>query len=163
MTHGGAMSCYKTTPEGASIGGGGGSQSGTSTATSSTSTTVDGTALIARTVQITRDLEDNSLISKYDVQPSVLEEIKQRFPMKNPRDVPLPITLYVSFYNLKCKTLIEHTALKDLSIQSDSALTSRITKLDNISNECSKAMDDYEKVLSRDSKRFISKAFKNKP
>lgn len=123
----------------------------------------EGIAIIARNIQISRDLDNNSLIPNYAVQPSDLEAIKLRFPLHDPRNVPNSVTLYVSFYNLKCKTLIEHTALKNLSIQNDSALTSRIAKLDNMSNECSQAMDEYEKRLNRDSKRFISKTFKKKP
>lgn len=48
--------------------------------------------------------------------------------MNDPQNVSKSVTLYASFYNLKCKTLIELTALKNLSIQRDSVLTSRIAK-----------------------------------
>lgn len=150
---------YCKPPKDGSIGGSS-TEAGPSTSSTNPS---NGITLVARTIQITRDLENNSLIPKYAVQPSVLEAIKQRFPFKDPQNVPNSVVLYVSFYNLKCKTLIELTALKNLSIQSDSALTSRITKLENMSNECSQGMDEYEKTLNRDSKRFISKTFKKKP
>ena len=164
---------YSKPPKDGSIGGGGGSstEAGASSigasnnensGTSSTNAW-DGIAFVARSVQIAKDLDNNSLIRNYAIQPSVLEAIKQRFPLKDPQDVPNPVVPYVSFYNLKCRALIEHTALKNLSIQNDSALTSRIAKLDNMSNECSQRMDQYENKLNRDSKRFISKTFKNKP
>ena len=123
----------------------------------------EGLAIMARNMEISKDLDNNSLIANSNIPPSDLEAIKQRFPLKDPRDVPNSVTLYASFYNLKCKTLIELTALKDHSIQSNSALTSRIAKLENMSNECSQYMDNYEKMLNRDSKRFISKTYKNKP
>lgn len=166
MSYDGFTTCSKTTPSGLPSGGGGsstgaGASSSQAGSTSSTNPS-DGIAIIARNIQISRDLDDNSLISKYAVQSSILEPIKQRFPLKDPQNVPNSVTLYVSFYNLKCKTLIELTALKDLSIQGDSALTSRIAKLDNMSNECSQRMDQYEKSLNRDSKRFISNNFKKK-
>ena len=185
MSYDGFTTCSKTTPSGLPSGGGGSStgagasSSSTGAGASSSSTGAgasssqagsssstnppDGIAIIARNIQISRDLDDNSLISKYGVQSSIIESIKQRFPMKDPQNVPNSVTLYASFYNLKCKTLIELTALKDLSIQGDSALTSRIAKLDNMSNECSQRMDQYEQSLNRDSKRFISKNFKKKP
>ena len=146
-----------------STGGGSSTDAGSGAAGVNSTNTLNGIGLIARSVQINRDLDNNSLINKYNVQPSVLEAIKKRFPLKDPQNVTEAVTLYASFYNLKCKTLIELTVLKNLSIQNDSALASRITKLDNISNECSETMDKYENALNRDSKRFIAKTYKKKP
>ena len=158
---------YYKPPKDGSIGGGSSTGAGASNsevgASTSTNSLDDDIAIIARNIQITRDLDEKSLFAKYGIQPSVLEAINQRFPVKDPQNVPKSVTLYASFYNLKCKTLIELTALKNLSIQGDSVLTSRIAKLDNMSNECSRHMDEYEKTLNRDSKRFISKTFKKKP
>ena len=63
------------------------------------------------------------------------------------------VVFYVSWYNLKCKSLLELTALKDSSIQADSTLTSRITKLDKISADCSESMNKIENALPRSGRR----------
>lgn len=107
------LTLSKIGSEGASSGGGGGSSStpaGNSDGSSSTNT-LDGRALFDKNLEISKDLDTNSLISKYDIQPSALDAIKQRFPLINPRDVSQSVVFYVSSYNLKCKALIELTAL----------------------------------------------------
>lgn len=148
---------YKMNNDGSSSGGGGDSSGGSST------NVLDGKALIEKNLEISKDLENNSLISKYDIQDSALQAVKQRFALKNPSNVPESVVFYTSWYNLKCKTLIEHTVLKEASIQNDSALTSRIANLDKMSQECSQSMDKIENALQRSDKRFISNTFKKKP
>lgn len=119
--------------------------------------------LYQRNWEITQNLEKNSLISKYEVKPSVLQAAKQKFALKNPKDVPEYVILYTSWYNLKCKALTELTVLKHESIQKDSSLTSRISELDRISDECTQGMNKVENDLPRSNRRFISNTFKNKP
>ncbi len=92
--------------------------------TGSSTNVLHGRALIEKNSEISKNLEENSLISKYNTQPSSLETAKQRFPLKNPKNVAKSVVLYTSWYNLKCKTLIELTLLKDASVESDSVLTS---------------------------------------
>lgn len=88
---------FKTGPEGASgSSGGGGGASSNSDVGSSSNNTIDGTALIAKNLEVSKDLEVNSLIPKCDLQPSVIDAIKQRFPLKDPRNVPESVVLYVS-------------------------------------------------------------------
>lgn len=87
---------FKTGPEGASGSSGGGGASSNSDVGSSSNNTIDGTALIAKNLEVSKDLEVNSLIPKCDLQPSVIDAIKQRFPLKDPRNVPESVVLYVS-------------------------------------------------------------------
>ena len=86
---------YYKPPKKGSIGGGDSSTgAGASTSTNSLDNDI---AIIARNIQITRDLNEKSLFSNYGIKPSVLEAINQRFPVKDPRNVPESVTLYTSF------------------------------------------------------------------
>ena len=147
---------------GASSSGGGASQSSTGTSSDTTNAS-DGSQSVQRNLEISKDLDTNSLISKCALQDSALQEIKQKFPLKDPRNVADSIVPYLSWYNLKCKTLIELAVLKDSSIQSDPSFTSRVANLNKMSDECSQYMDKYENASSRPIKRIIANTFKKKP
>ena len=174
--------CYhKPGPEG-NTGGGGSSSTQTSTSAgtgnnnagdggeSSKSTGTSGDESknvkpLERNAQILEELDKGSLIPKYDIQPSILETISKRFPLKNPRDFPESIVFYASTYNLKSMALRELTALNGLSIKNDSDLMSRIAKLEAVSQECSDIMDKYEKhdALKRWERKSISRLNDKKP
>ncbi len=139
------------------------SKAGSSTNAGDSTDALKGKALILKSFDYNNDLDLNSLIIDYNTNPSNIETAKQRFPLKNPNDVPEGVALYTSWYNIKCKTLIELTVLKDPSIKSDSVVTSRITKLNKMSENSSKNMDKIENALKRSDKRFISNNLKKKP
>ena len=136
------------------------SNAGSSSKAGSSTEALKGNTLIIKSLQYNNDLEDNSLIDDYNTKPSNLETAKQRFPLKNPEDVPENVVLYTSWYNIKCKILTELTVLKDPSIKSDSVVASRITKLNKMSENSSKNMDKIENALKRSDKRFISNTLK---
>lgn len=156
---------YYKPPTGGSTGGGSSSTAGGSSGAGDASSTniLGANILNEKSLEISKDIEENSLTFKCNIKPWTIQVINNKFTMKNPRNVPNAIVSYVSWYNLKYKAFIEHNLLKNSTTQPDLTLPRRITNLDTISDACSESMNKIEIAMPRTDKRFISSIFKKKP